>query len=311
MHFSSAKDKLVSVFSITTIVYKKMFNPIYGTESLFRFTKYHSLFEESLRVVSETTQKVISSRRKYYEEHPEELIDYTNEVGVKKRMPLIDTLLRTNVDGEPLSNRDIEDEVNTFLFAGHDTTSHALSFFLYNVAKYPTVQEKVFEEIITVFGGVPENSQISIRKLSELKYLEAVIKESMRMFATIPFIGRQILEEATIGDLHLPADTNVSLFLFGMFRSEKLFRNAETFNPDRFMEEGKELNPFAFIPFSAGSRNCIGQRFALLEMKTIILKTITAFEISLAEPNKELELISGMILRSKDGINLTAKKRNF
>lgn len=289
-----------------------MFNPLYGIDFFFKFTKEHRLFEESMKVVSDTTQRVISSRRKHYEEHPEELLENTNEVGVRKRMPLIDTLLRTNVDGEPLSNQDIEDEVNTFLFAGHDTTSHTLSFFLYNVGKYPEVQEKIFEEIIGVFGGVPENTELSTRKLNELKYLEAVIKESMRMYATTPFIGRQILEETTIGDLHLPADTNLSIFMFGMFRSEKIFKNAETFDPDRFIterEDSMNINPFAFIPFSAGPRNCIGQKFALLEMKTIILKTITTFNITLAEPDKELELVSGMILKTKDGINLKFKKR--
>lgn len=290
-----------------------MFNPLYGNDFFFKFTREHRLFEESMKVVSDTTQRVISSRRKYYEEHPEELLENTNEVGVRKRMPLIDTLLRTNVDGEPLSNQDIEDEVNTFLFAGHDTTSHTLSFFLYNVGRYPEVQEKIYEEIISVFGGVPDNSELSTRKLSELKYLEAVIKESMRMYATTPFIGRQILEETTIGDLHLPADTNLSIFMFGMFRSEKIFKNADTFDPDRFKAESgnsKEMNPFAFIPFSAGPRNCIGQKFALLEMKTIILKTITTFNITLAEPDKELELVSGMILKTKDGINLKFKKRD-
>uniref|UniRef100_T1GXC8 Cytochrome P450 n=1 Tax=Megaselia scalaris TaxID=36166 RepID=T1GXC8_MEGSC len=98
-----------------------------------------------LKVVSETTQKVISERRKYYAERPDELQESTNELGVRKRMPLIDTLLKAHVDGQPLSNRDIEDEVNTFLFAGHDTTSHTLGYFFYNVAKHPEVQEKIFE----------------------------------------------------------------------------------------------------------------------------------------------------------------------
>uniref|UniRef100_T1GY74 Cytochrome P450 n=1 Tax=Megaselia scalaris TaxID=36166 RepID=T1GY74_MEGSC len=196
-------------------------------------------------------------------------------------MPLIDTLLRSNVDGKPLSDQDIEDEVNTFLFAGHDTTSHTLGFFLYNVAKHPEVQEKLYEEIINVFGSIPENTELTTRKLNELKYLEAVIKESMRLYSTTP--------------------------------SEKLFKDPETFKPDRFLanksEEKELINPFAFTPFSAGPRNCIGQKFALLEMKTIILKTITTYKLSLAYPDKELVLLSGMILKTKDGININFKKR--
>uniref|UniRef100_T1GY73 Cytochrome P450 n=1 Tax=Megaselia scalaris TaxID=36166 RepID=T1GY73_MEGSC len=108
-------------------------------------------------------------------------------------MPLIDTLLRSQIEGKPFTNQEIEDQVNTFLFAGHDTTSHTFSFFLYNVAKYRKVQERIFKEIIEVFGKCPENSELTIMKMNELKYMEAVIKESMRMFATTPFIESKLL----------------------------------------------------------------------------------------------------------------------
>uniref|UniRef100_T1GZH6 Cytochrome P450 n=1 Tax=Megaselia scalaris TaxID=36166 RepID=T1GZH6_MEGSC len=185
---SSTKKSLLEVTSepsITNIAYKRIMNPLTAIDWVFKLTKDHKIFEDSLKVVSETTQKVISERRKYYAEHPDELQESTNELGVRKRMPLIDTLLKAHVDGQPLSNRDIEDEVNTFLFAGHDTTSHTLGYFFYNVAKHPEVQEKIFEEVSNVFGGIPENNELTTRKINELKYLEAVIKESMRLYATV------------------------------------------------------------------------------------------------------------------------------
>ena len=91
---------------------------IYRYDFIFKRTSAYKEYTEYLRVISETTQNVINSRRKYYEENPMELnTNENNELGQRKRMPLIDTLLRTNVEGTALSNQDIEDEVNTFLFA--------------------------------------------------------------------------------------------------------------------------------------------------------------------------------------------------
>ena len=113
-------------------------------------------------------------------------------------MALLDVLLQSTVDGEPLSNSDIREEVDTFMFEGHDTTTSGISHTLYAIARHPEVQKKLFEEIRQIIGD-DKDKPITMRELQDLKYLECVIKESMRMFPPVPMIGRYVTEDITLG----------------------------------------------------------------------------------------------------------------
>lgn len=109
-------------------------------------------------------------------------------------MALLDVLLQATVEGKPLSNEDICEEVETFMFEGHDTTTSGISFALFLISRHPEVQQKLFEEIRHVMGDDKE-SQVSHRELQELKYMECVLKESMRMYPPVPIIGRYFSED--------------------------------------------------------------------------------------------------------------------
>jgi cytochrome P450 family 4 len=105
-------------------------------------------------------------------------------------MNLILTVVLCLVDDEPMSNFDISEEIDTILFAGHESASKTISFCLYNIAKYSNVQEKVFEELKSVFGDNFENP-ISLKSLNDLKYLEWVIMETLRLYPPVTFYGRR------------------------------------------------------------------------------------------------------------------------
>jgi len=98
-----------------------------------------------------------------------------------------------------------------------------------------------------------------------------------------------------------------------MNRSPKYFKDAEKFIPERFdnVTDAEKQNPYAYIPFSAGSRNCIGQKFAMLEIKTTIAKILRHYELTLGNPDEELILYSAIILKSRNGIKIKIKKRNY
>lgn len=120
-----------------------------------------------------------------------------NEFGQKRRMALLDVLLQATVEGVPLSNADIREEVDTFMFEGHDTTTSAICFTLHLISRHPTIQKKVVEEINEVLPKDDERS-VTLRDLNELKYLECVIKESLRLYPPVPIIGRYITEDVEI-----------------------------------------------------------------------------------------------------------------
>nr|CAI5848782.1 unnamed protein product [Callosobruchus analis] len=109
-------------------------------------------------------------------------------------MAFLDILLRSTLDGQPLSREDIREEVDTFMFEGHDTTASAISFCIFEVATHPDVQEKVLEEQISIFGDdFYRNATLS--DLQEMRYLECVVKEALRLYPSVPFIGRKTNED--------------------------------------------------------------------------------------------------------------------
>lgn len=132
----------------------------------------------------------------------EKIEDESIEIDKNKKLALLDVLLQATVDGEPLSNLDIREEVDTFMFAGQDTTTSAIAFCLYNLAKHPEIQNKVRDEVRTVFGDDVEKP-MTPNELKELNYLELVIKETLRMYPSVPLFGREAQEDVTISEIFL------------------------------------------------------------------------------------------------------------
>lgn len=179
----------------------RMFNPFMAIDLIFRFSKYHSQMEQSLEIVREFNNVIITKRRKelasnktVLEPNPGDFDDF----NIKKKMALMDILLQSEINGEPLSDEDIRDEVNTFMFAGHDTISSAMVFLLFNVAKHENVQQKLFAEIDAVFPKHRKDEEITFGKLAELHYMDLVIKESLRMYPPVPMFGRETQEEMVV-----------------------------------------------------------------------------------------------------------------
>lgn len=114
-------------------------------------------------------------------------------------MAFLDILLHSSIEGRPLSNLDIREEVDTFMFEGHDTTSSAIAFCLYELAKNPHVQQKAYEEVTNIFGK-DYKTPASIKILNDLNYLEMVIKETLRIHQSVPGFGRRLNEDVQVGE---------------------------------------------------------------------------------------------------------------
>ena len=155
-----------------------------------------------MKILYSFTDSVIIKRRKDLENNHKNKEDDVDDikfddVGAKRKLALLDVLLQSTIDGKPLTNLDIREEVDTFMFAGHDTTTSAISFCLYNLAKHPAIQQKVFDEIRNVIGD-DVNQPVTQKILNDLHYLELVIKESLRLFPAVPIFGRVAQEDIKI-----------------------------------------------------------------------------------------------------------------
>lgn len=123
--------------------------------------------------------------------------DPADDIGSKKKVPLLDILLQSTINGQPLTNADIREEVDTFMFEGHDTTTSGICYILYLLSRHPDVQKKLFQEIRGVIGDDKE-IPMTYKDLQELKYMECVIKESLRMYPPVPIILREFTEDTNI-----------------------------------------------------------------------------------------------------------------
>ncbi|XP_055695221.1 cytochrome P450 4d10-like isoform X2 [Lutzomyia longipalpis] len=313
---NSNSEYVQAVKDITNVLHLRMFDFLLRPEPFFKLSRSATREKKAIKVLHDFTDRVIVARRndlmqqngKHDENRNGHVVD--DGLGIKKKMAFLDVLLQATVDGKPLNNMDIREEVDTFMFEGHDTTTSGISFLLYNIALHSDVQRRVVEEIRDVFGTDTRIPTIS--DFNNLQYLDLVIKETMRLYPSVPIIGRQSEKEVTINDITIPAGAGIAIGTYFMGRDPDLFTDPEIFNPERFAVErsGDTQNLFGYVPFSAGPRNCIGQKFAILEMKSIAVKVLKNFELSVQEDYKPI-LMAEIILRPENGVHLKFKARQL
>ncbi|KAH8419833.1 hypothetical protein KR009_003099 [Drosophila setifemur] len=308
---------VAAVTTASGMLAERFMTPLQRNDITMRlfYPKLMAKLNRSVQTMHDFTNKVITDRRNLLQKSIDEgsydtsVGTAVDDVGQKRRMALLDVLLQATIDGKPLTNEDIREEVDTFMFEGHDTTTSSIAFSFYLLARHPEVQARVFQEIRDVIGDDKE-APINMQSLGELKYLECVIKESLRLYPSVPMIGRHINEDIVLDGKLIPANTDVVILIYNAQRDPDYFPEPDKFDPERFSSERKgEINPFAFTPFSAGPRNCIGQKFAMLEMKSTISKVLRHFE--LLPLGEDVQPMMNIILRSATGINVGLKPRVY
>ncbi|BFF98995.1 probable cytochrome P450 4d20 [Drosophila madeirensis] len=314
---AQSDSKFPYVQALKSVVYiqsDRMFKFSQRYDWLFRLTcpVLHCKLLGDIRIMHDFTNKVIRERRATVEQakadgsyRPLSLGD--PEVGRKSQMALLDILLQATIDGQPLSDADIREEVDTFMFEGDDTTSSGVFHAFYAIARHPQVQERIHKELLQVLGSDP-SSPVTQSKLQELKYLECVIKETLRLYPPVPAVGRYTTKELQIGGQTIPANTSIYLVLYLAHRDAEHFPDPLAFKPERFLHaDSEDRETFAYVPFSAGPKNCIGQKFAMLEMKALISKVLRCYE--LLPRGADVKPMMNFILRSPCAINVALRPR--
>ncbi|XP_053692914.1 cytochrome P450 4d1-like [Sabethes cyaneus] len=312
----SDSDYVKAVKEITYIIHLRTYDVMNRYNVLFNLSSYRRRQDKALKILHGYTDSVIRSRRQVLSQQnaAEAVVPERREsdVGLRKKVAFLDMLLQATVDGRPLTDLEIREEVDTFMFEGHDTTTSAISFLLYRLAKHPDVQQKVYEEIISVVGD-DHNRPVNLSQLNELHYLDLVIKETLRLYPSVPFFGRKLLENSDIAGITFPAEASIIILPFFMGRDADYFEEPLQFRPERFASEtsAEKSNPYRYIPFSAGPRNCIGQKFALAEIKSLTSKILRHYKVLPPQQDQQREesFIAEMILRPTYGIPIRLQDR--
>ena len=195
------------------------------------------------------------------------------------RGDLLSMLLQADESGDRLSDREIRDQAMTLFFAGHETTANALAWAWMLLAQHPQVTERLQADLEVVTGG----ERITVKHLADLPYLEWTVKECMRLRPSVWVFIKQATEDVAIRGFSIPKGVPILISPYVTQLDERWFPSPLTFLPERFSPERiTEIPRGAYVPFSGGKRVCLGQGFAVMEMKLIIASMLQRLRPRLA-----------------------------
>ena len=208
-------------------------------------------------------------------------------------------------DGRGMDDRQLRDEVLTLLLAGHDTTALALTWAWVLLSRHPHVESRLHAELDEFVDKPPGPAD-----LPRLKYADAVITETLRLYPTAWVIAREALRDTTIGGQRVPKGTSVLIIGWAMHRDPRFFEDPDDFRPERWLSGLAERLPrLAYLPFGGGQRVCIGSSFAQME-GTLVLSTLAQrFSLRLADASRRVEPWPVVTLRTRQDVPMRVQRR--
>lgn len=264
-----------------------------------------------------------------------------NDIGEKKRLAFLDLLLESAQNGALISDKEIKEQVDTIMFEGHDTTAAGSSFFLSMMGIHQDIQAKVVQELQDIFGD--SDRPATFQDTLEMKYLERCLMETLRLYPPVPLIARSLKEDLKLasGDYVIPAGATIAVITYKLHRNESIYPNANKFDPDNFLPERQaNRHYYAFVPFSAGPRSCvglyiiinifrinilathapeltkfvfifIGRKYAMLKLKILLSTILRNYRVHSDLKESDFKLQADIILKREEGfqVRLESRKR--
>jgi cytochrome P450 len=194
--------------------------------------------------------------------------------------------------------------VITLLLAGYDTTASAITWTWYLLSQNPSINDKLYDEVDRVLAGrLPEYED-----LSDMPYSRMVFDEALRYYPPAWILGRKALEDDELGGYDIPGGTIIAISPFAVHRHKDFWEDPEKFDPERFSPERSEgRHHFAYLPFGAGPRQCIGNNFALMEAGLIIAMIAQRYRLQLV-PGQTIKPEPIFILRPPRQLMMTLQE---
>ncbi|KAG2222822.1 hypothetical protein INT45_011632 [Circinella minor] len=286
-----------------------MLFPSFETKWLFLFPKRRQAHQE-LDIFLEKMEEIISKKRK--------VLANDTTIAEKKtsEKDLLTLMLEASQEGNgKLTDEELQSNLCAFFLAGHDTTANALSYAVYNLATNPKVQQKAREEANRVLGDKPVDVLPTMDQLQEMPYIYRVIKETMRRNVTATgVIAREAQEDTELAGVYIPKGTRVTVDIMEIHRNNKVWKDPEIFNPERFAPGGEAEKVakmgMSFLPFSNGQRQCIGMNFSLAEQRVFLPMFLRKYEVSLPEDSihKDKPVVTGVGILTPVDFKINLKK---
>ncbi|RVE41930.1 hypothetical protein evm_013424 [Chilo suppressalis] len=280
---------------VMSIINMRLFKAWLQPDALFKLTPYAKIQQENIDYTHKFTDEVVMKKK-------EQCGSQDQQKEGKK--DLLELLLHREIK---FTNEQLREHIDSITIAGNDTTALVIAYALLLLGSHEEAQDIVVDELNSIFG---ESDRAPTKEdINKMHYLERVIKETMRLYTVVPIIGRRTQKDIKLTNFTLPAGVGCAVAPFVMHRSKRLWGpTANCFDPDRFLPENSvDRHPCAFIPFSFGSRNCIGRHFGMMVMKSVLATILRAYKIRSKAINR---LKIEILLFPVPGHMVSIEKRN-
>ncbi|XP_023210869.1 cytochrome P450 4C1-like [Centruroides sculpturatus] len=309
--YASAMHRILKYFP------QWLFNPMYWFFPIFFMSKIGKNYKRDVEIIHRFDEKLFKGKKENFVKKMQQQPSLNKETHneekpkIKTKQRIIDALLDLHVKQGLISEEDVIGDMEGVIFGGHDSTSHALSWTFYFLGRFHEIQEKLYLELQEIFKNDMKRD-ITIDDLTKMTYLECVIKESIRIYPPFPFIARKNPTEMKISNYVLPANATLVINIYGIHHNPSVYENPEVFDPDRFLPENyKNLHPYAFLGFSAGPRNCIGSKLAMIKMKMVLANVLRNFKVYSLDPQDKIVTSWDVMLTPISGIRMFVEQRRM
>ncbi|KAI8123632.1 putative cytochrome P450 4ad1 [Lucilia cuprina] len=323
-----------AIIDLCDVIQERTFSIVKRFDTLFYLTPYYGKQRRALSSLKTEINRIVEQQRRQLQATT---TSNSNTAATSTHLkPFLNVLLKAKLDGRVLKTGEIFEEISTFIFTGHDPTAAALSFTLYTLSRHPEIQQKAYEEQKEIFKGKSlagyKTCEATLQQLEQMSYLELVLRETLRLYPSVPLIARTNRKAIDINGTQICKRTTVIMCLIAMGYNEKYFEDPCKFKPERFANISKDENigieAFKSVPFSAGPRRCIAEKFATYQLKALLSLILRNYEILPAQdglppgindhsrkdcvPESEFDPILNIrvTLKSENGILVRLKKRN-
>ncbi|XP_078538792.1 ultra-long-chain fatty acid omega-hydroxylase-like isoform X1 [Lissotriton helveticus] len=293
-------DYIAAIYELSSLVMKREHWLPHHIDFIYSLSSNGRRFKHACEIVHQFNKSVMQERQKALSEQGADAWLSSTQGKPKDFVEIL--LLSKDADGTRLSDEEIGDEVDTFMFAGHDTAASGLSWVLYNLALHPKYQDQCREEIQELLRG-RDPMEVYWDDLSQMPFTTMCIKESLRLHPPVAAVSRCCTEDIRLPDGRIiPKGIPCLISIYGTHHNPTVWPDPQLYNPYRFdPKNSKERSPHAFVPFSAGPRNCIGQNFAMAEMKVVLALTLLRFKV-MPDATRTVRRSPELILRAEDGL---------
>uniref|UniRef100_A0A3P8TAA8 Cytochrome P450, family 4, subfamily F, polypeptide 3 n=1 Tax=Amphiprion percula TaxID=161767 RepID=A0A3P8TAA8_AMPPE len=314
----STSEYVSAIVKLSDLIIDRRQNILHHWDWFYWKTEQGKQFKQALSIVHRFTREVVQKRRALINQQRETEAQSNRTKTPQRKKDFVDIiLLSEDEDGQGLSDEEIQAEASTFMFAGHDTTASAICWTLYNLARHSHYQEKCRQEVMDVTQE-QDGHEIEWEDLSNLPFTTMCIRESLRLHSPVQAVTRRYTQDMALPEGRtVPQGAICLVSIYGTHHNPAVWTDPHEFNPLRFDPTNAQSRAsHAFIPFSSGPRNCIGQKFALAELRVVVALTLLRFRLT-PGTNPELGSSSGgvrrlpqLVLRAEGGLWLQLEPLN-